>query len=446
MKKTKKMILKPLTRIEGHGQIEIFVSKDEVSRVNFSMLDYRGINRILIGKKISEVPRLVSKICGFCSAAHIVASCQAFEKALDREPTYASALLRQLIMLGETITSHMIHFTYMALPDLLSLASASQENNIILNRSEIFIKASKLISIGKNLVEIVGGRAVQPVSIIIGGMSKLLTEKEINLLKRNLKSGISIIKFFLNFTQEIIEKIDDTTREMFELKSPLYMGLQKDGSYSFYDGSFKITNEDRETLTTFDVNDYDKFIIDNKINTSRFTSPSIQEREISLLVGPLARYHVINEYGVYEVHEILKDFLKWDENILFSNILRLIEILVCLYKGLLILDNAEINKEQQPVFVTPSKVKYNNAFSAVEAPRGTLIHYYSVNDDMVVDDAKIYVPTELNTLSIHKILNRTCKEEFSNNKSLDSVQETAKLIVRSFDPCISCSSVTYRKL
>lgn len=94
VKKTKKMILKPLTRIEGHGQIEIFVSKDEVSRVNFSMLDYRGINRILIGKKISEVPRFVSKICGFCSAAHIVASCQAFEKALDIEPTYASALLR----------------------------------------------------------------------------------------------------------------------------------------------------------------------------------------------------------------------------------------------------------------------------------------------------------------------------------------------------------------
>jgi F420-non-reducing hydrogenase large subunit len=408
------------------------------------MLDYRAIEEILIGKKITEIPRLVSKICGFCSAAHIVASCKAFESILDIEPSYTSTLLRQLVLIGETITSHTIHFIYMALPDLVSLQSAPTENEVMTNHSEFFVKASKLINIGKNLVEIIGGRAVQPVSIIIGGMSKTVTEKEISLLKRNLKSGITIAKFFLNFAQEIIEKIDDK-RKLFELKSPLYMGLQKDGSYSFYDGCLKITNEDKETLATFDVDDYDKFIIDNRINTSSFTSSSsTQEKERSLLVGPLARYHATTEYGVYEVHEILKGFLKWDENILFSNILRLIEILVCLYKGLFILDTAEINREQQPVFVTPSKIKYNNAFSAVEAPRGTLIHYYRVNDDMVVDDVKIHVPTELNTLSIHKILNRTCKEEFSINRSLDSVQETAKLVVRSFDPCISCSSVTYR--
>ncbi|MFX1464924.1 MAG: nickel-dependent hydrogenase large subunit [Promethearchaeota archaeon] len=446
MKKTKKMTIKPLTRIEGHGQIEIFVSKakDEVSRVNFSILDYRGIEKILIGKKISEIPRLVSKICGFCSAAHIVASCKAFETALDIEPTYASALLRQLIMLGEIITNHMIHFAYMALPDLLSLASASLENDVIYNRSEIFVKASKLISIGRNLMEIVGGRTVQPVSIIIGGSSKNLTEKEVNLLKRSLKSGIAIAKFFLNFAQETIEKIDDDTIKMFELKNPSYMGLQRDGSYSFYDGSFKIANEDRETLATFDVNDYDKFIIDNRIKISNLTSSSKQESERGVLVGPLARYHVTNEYGVYEVHEILKDFQKWDENILMMNVLRLIEILVCLYKGLLILDNTEITKEQ-PVFVTSTKLKYNNVFSAVEAPRGTLIHYYEVNQNMTVDDVQIRVPTELNTFSIHEILNRICKEEFTKNKSLETVQETAKLIVRSFDPCISCTSVSLQK-
>lgn len=442
MKKTKKMTIKPLTRIEGHGQIEFFVSKDEVSRVNFSMLDYRGIEKILIGKKISEIPRLVSKICGFCSAAHIVASCNAFEKALDIEPTYASTLLRQLIMLGEIITNHMIHFAYMALPDLLSLASANQENDATLNRSEIFVKSSKLISIGKNLMDIVGGRAVQPVSIIIGGMSKNLTEKEVSLLKRSLKSGITIAKFFLNFTQEIIEKIDDTIK-MFELKNPLYMGLQKDGVWQLT-GSFKIANEDKETLAVFDVNDYDKFIIDNKINTSSFTSSSTQEKGRGPLVGPLARYHITNEYGVYEVHEILKDFQKWDENILMMNVLRLIEILVCLYKGLLILDNAEITKEQ-PVFATSTKLKYDNVFSAVEAPRGTLIHYYEVNENMTVDDVKIHVPTELNSFSLHKTLNRICKEEFTKNKSLETVQETAKLIVRSFDPCISCSSVSLQK-
>ncbi|WP_287587462.1 nickel-dependent hydrogenase large subunit [Candidatus Borrarchaeum sp.] len=445
MNKTKKMTIKPLTRIEGHGQIEIFVNKDkdEVSRVNFSTLDYRGIEKILIGKKISEIPRLVSKICGFCSAAHIVASCKAFEKALDIEPTYASALSRQLVLIGETITNHMIHFVYMALPDLLSLASASQENDVILNRSELFVKAAKLISIGKNVTEIVGGRAVQPVSIIIGGMSKNLTEKEINLLKRSLKSGIAIAKFFLNFAQEIIEKIDDTVK-MFELKNPLYMGLQRDGTYSIYDGRLKIANEDRETLATFDVNDYDKFIIDNRIKTSSLTSSSTQERGRGLLVGPLARYHITNEYGVYEVHEILKDFQKWDENILMMNVLRLIEILVCLYKGLLILDNTEITKEQ-PVFVTSTKLKYDNIFSAVEAPRGTLIHYYKVNENMTANDVKIHVPTELNTFSIHEILNRICQKEFTKNKSLETVQETAKFIVRSFDPCISCSSVSLQK-
>jgi F420-non-reducing hydrogenase large subunit len=439
----KKMTIKPVPRVEGHGQIEIFASKDEVSRVNFSMLDYRGIEKILIGKKIFEVPSLVSKICGFCAAAHMVNAVKAFETILDIEPTYASVLCRQLVLIGETITNHTIHFTYMALPDLLDLASASQENEIILDQSEIFVKASKLIKIGKNLIDIVGGRSVQPVSIIIGGMSKNLTDKEINVLKKNLKSGITTIKFFLNLLQDIFEKIDGTIK-MFDLRDVLYMGLQKDGLWGIYDGSLKITDDERETLATFDVNEYNEFIVDNRINASKLTPSRNPKKESNLLVGPLARYHIINEYGVYEVHEILKDFQKWDRSILFSNALRLIEILVCLYKGLLILDNKELAKEQ-PVFSTFSKMKYENAFSAVEAPRGTLIHNYKVNENLVVEDARIYVPTELNLFSIHEILNRTCKEEFTKKKSLENVQETAKLIVRSFDPCISCSSVNLQK-
>jgi F420-non-reducing hydrogenase large subunit len=440
----KKMTIKPLTRVEGHGQIEIFASKDEVSRVNFSMLDYRGIEKILIGKKIFEIPSLVSKICGFCAAAHMINAAKAFETILDIEPTYASTLMRQLVMIGETITNHTIHFAYMALPDLVNLASASQENDIIPDQSEIFVKASKLIKIGKNLIDIVGGRSIQPVSIIIGGVSKSLTDKEINVLKKNLKSGITTVNFFLNLVQEILEKINGT-RKMFELRDVLYMGLQKDGLWGIYDGSLKITDDERETLATFDVNDYDEFIVDNRINASNFTPSRTPKKELNLLVGPLARYHIINEYGVYEVHEILKDFQKWDKSILFSNALRLIEILACLYKGLLILDNKELAKEQ-PVFGTYSKIKYENAYSAVEAPRGTLIHNYKVNENLVVEDARIYVPTELNSFSIHEILNRTCKEEFTKNKSLENVQETAKLIVRSFDPCISCSSVNLHKV
>ncbi|MHA2061545.1 MAG: nickel-dependent hydrogenase large subunit [Candidatus Sifarchaeia archaeon] len=273
-------------------------------------------------------------------------------------------------------------------------------------------------------------------------MSKSLADKEINVLKKKLKSGITTAKFFLNLVQDIFEKIDDALN-MFDLQSPLYMGLQKDGIYSLYDGSLKIADE-RETLATFDVNDYDEFIIDNRINASNFTPSRTLKKELNLLVGPLARYHIINEYGVYEVHEILKDFQKWDKSILFSNALRLIEVLVCLYKGLLILDNKELAKEQ-PVFSTYSKIKSENAYSAVEAPRGTLLHNYKVNENLVVEDARIYVPTELNSLSIHEILNRTCKEEFTKNKSLETVQEIAKIVLRSFDPCISCTSVNHHK-
>jgi F420-non-reducing hydrogenase large subunit len=406
------------------------------------MLDYRGIEKILIGKKISEIPSLVSKVCGFCAAAHMVASCKAFEKALDIEPTYASTLMRQLVMIGETITNHMIHFTYMALPDLLNLASGSQENDIILDQSEILVKSSKLIKIGKNLIEIVGGRSVQPVSIIVAGYSKSLTDKEITVLKKSLKSGITTAKFFLNLVQDIFEKIDSTIK-MFDLQNPLFMGFQKDGIYSLYDGILKITNDERETLATFNVNDYDEYIVDNRINASNLTPSRTLKKELNLLVGPLARYHVINEYGVYEVHEILKDFQKWDQNILFSNALRLIEVLVCLYKGLVILDNKELSKE--PVFSSYSKIKHENVFSAVEAPRGTLIHNYKVNENLVVDGARIYVPTELNSFSIHEVLNRTCKMEFSKNNSLETVQETAQIVLRSFDPCISCSSVNLQK-
>ncbi|MFX1519795.1 MAG: nickel-dependent hydrogenase large subunit [Promethearchaeota archaeon] len=422
----KRIIIKPLTRVEGQCIIEIFADKKGSTKVRFSTLDFRGIEKVLIGKKFKDIPRLVPKICGVCAAAHTVASCQAIEKIFDIYPTNTAIQLRQLLMIGETIKSHALHFFFLALPDLLKPFENKNINDI---SRKMTLNAFKLIEIGKKVIETIGGRSVHPVTCVVGGMSKSLTEKDRVILQKIMKRGLPIVNWSLNELKRLFKSAESLS--IYELSNPIFMGLQKDGAFNLNEGEIKVADKKKRTLATFDAMNYDKFV--EIINLESIKRSSLES--VNLIVGPIARTHAISEYGAYEVHEILNNFRGWENNLLFSNILRLIEILACIFRGLLLLDSQETT-EVQPLPII-NKIEREEGVSAVEAPRGTLLHYYHVNKDFIVDEVKIHTPSEINTPSIQASLNRICKDGF-DEKRLELIKERSGLIVRSFDPCIPC--------
>ncbi len=437
MKKLKK-IIEPVTRIEGHGKITVFIKDGEISSANFDMYLPRGFEKILVGKLVEDVPRITSRICGLCSSAHAIVACKALEKIYDISPSKPSTLMRKLLLIGELIRSHSLHFFYFAFPDILSIQGNNREKYSVQQFSKIepdlVEKMFRVIKIGNELLDSIGGRVPHPVTSLIGGMSKNLTEKEVVGLQSNLRKGTNMVRGLTEKLIEYMNKIGEPP-EIFNIKEPAFMGLNDNGNFNLYEGKIRLI-KGKKTLADFEPEQYTQFI--NIEKKAQGIQANLNGTE-TLLTGPMARNQIVERYGVYEVHSLMDEVPNsWKESLLYMNFLRLIEILASMYDAILILNDTELTEGyempslKKPVSPTGTGV--------VEAPRGTLIHQYSVNKNNTVERATIITPTELNLTTIDQKLLQTCRDSYQKTQDLDKLKEDAKMAIRTFDPCVSCAT------
>ncbi len=433
-----KKIIEPVTRIEGHGKITVYLNDKEVSNANFDMYLPRGFEKILVGKLVEDVPRITSRICGLCSSAHAIAACKALEKIYDVTPSKSSILMRKLLLAGELIRSHALHFFYFALPDLKALIENDYERYSVQQFSKIETdlveKLFRVIRIGNELLDRIGGRVPHPVTSVVGGISKKLTEKEVVGLQSNLRRGASTVRGIIEKLLEYMGKIGEP-QEFFNMDETAFMALNEGGNFNLYEGKLRITKE-KKILADFEPEQYTKYIeIEKK-------SQGIQIKlngEKLVLTGPMARNQIIERYGAYEVHSLMEEVpTSWKESLLYSNFLRLIEILASIYDAILILNEPELMEERE--LPQLNKIATPIGIGVVEAPRGTLIHQYKVNTKNTVESATIITPTELNLPTINQKLLETCRDSYQNTQNIEKLKENAKRVIRTFDPCVSCAT------
>ncbi|MGQ9721614.1 MAG: Ni/Fe hydrogenase subunit alpha [Candidatus Jordarchaeum sp.] len=433
-----KRIIEPVTRIEGHGKITVFIKDGEISSANFDMYLPRGFEKILEGKLVEDVPRITSRICGLCSSAHAIAACKALEKIYDITPSKPSILMRKLLLIGELVRSHALHFFYFAFPDIISISENNHERYGIQQFSKIepdlVDKMFRVIKIGNELLDHIGGRVPHPVTSLIGGISKKLTEKEVLGLQSNLRRGTTIVRGIIDKLLEYMNKIGKPP-ELFNMKDPSFMALNEGGNFNLYEGKFRII-KGKKVLADFEPEQYSKFVnIEKKAQGIQINLNGGEP----LLTGPVARNQIVERYGVYEVHSLLDEVPNgWKESLLYSNFLRLIEILASMYDAILILNDPEITEVFEiPIF---KEVVSTVGIGVVEAPRGTLIHQYHVNNKNMVEAATIITPTEFNLSAIDQKLLQTCRESYQNKQDVEKLKEDAKMAIRTFDPCVSCAT------
>jgi len=433
MKKTVTMC----TRVEGHGIINFFLQKNEISSVNFEIQDIRGFENILLKKKLLDVPRIASRVCGLCYASQTIASCKAIEGMYEIEPANQSIQLRRLLMIGEMINSHSMHFFFQALPDLFVILKG-QSNSLSLREllqfdPQLTSNMFELIKIGKELANIFGGRATHPIAPTIGGVIIAPSKKNIGFARKYLQKAINNIKWTIEKFQENFSQTEPPSD--YNLEDFTFLGNHNNEKYDRYSGVLRLKQKDR-ILTDFPVKDYSQYIDKDR------TLPGIYAHingEQKLYVGPIARYHIIEDYGIGEIEPYL-DYLSevWHNNLFYSHYLRLIEMLVESYEGLAILEDSKITN---PIELPPlDSIKKVEGIGVVEAPRGTLIHHYHVNNKMVIDNVKLLVATEINIPTINEILTKQSKKIYEQVQDLEQVKKQAQIILRSFDPCISCAT------
>ena len=429
-------VIEICSRVEGHGNVNIYLNNqnDEILYVDFEIRAFRGFENILIGKKLIDIPKIISRICGLCHASQSIVSCKAIESINELEPTEQSILLRKLLMTGELIKSHSIHFFFQSLPDLLKIFNIRKNclslYELVNYNPQLTTNFYELIKIGNEIDRIFGGKSVHLISPLPGGVIYTPSRKNITLTRKYIKKAILNLNWII---EKFIELFSSQTPPIiYELPNPTYFGLHNHGTYDRYSGILGMKQTTHKAVNFLEKNYSTYFDKDPELRGVNF-----EDRE-NILVGPLARNHLIERYPLEDISNFLSYFDKsWYNNILFANFLRLLEMYMESNQILEILDDPNLNNKE----ILPAIDSKNNmeGIGVVEAPRGTLMHHYYVNEKNYIKKVKLYIATEINIPIINNIITKYAQSLYEKY-DINTVKEEIQIMIRAFDPCISCAT------
>ncbi len=419
MHKTGCFSIKEITKIEGHANLDVELKDGEVEKCQLKIYEgQRFFEDMLKGRHFSQIPLIVSRICGLCNVSHLNTSIEAIENAFDINVSEQTNILRDLATNGEFLKSHALHLFFLVLPDYFgkeSVLEFSKEENKFLNWG-LNLKKS-----GTDIVKLLGGRIYQTVGIRPGGFTMLPKQEQLDkcllLLEKERKTAIDTIKLFASFSEKL----------SFERKTD-YLALV-DSNYSFVKG--KLCFASGKVIEEADMLKHiEEFIVpySNAAQTS-FEGKSFR-------VGSLARINLNQKALEPAAQDIIRELgLSFPNNKIYhNNTAQAIELLHLIDSSIRIIKELKLEKEPMQEI----KPKECVGIGVTEAPRGTLYHQYSFDEKGFVKKANIVVPTNQNNHTIEEDL-----KEFIPTL-LDLPQEKANLeiekLVRAYDPCISCAT------
>ncbi len=396
----------------------------------------RGFENILIGKKLQDIPRIISRICGLCQASQTIASCKAIEEIYGIKPSFQSIIIRRILMTAELIKSHIIHFFFQCLPDLLELFQSEGKNKDIFNLIKLDPQLTSsvydLIKAATEINNIFGGRTIHLITPTPGGIIYNPSKKNILIVKRYLQKASINIDYILQKYVDLFS--NKQPPEDFNLHSLNMLGMLNEGHYDRYNGNLHIMEASGNEIE-FDVLDYENYFTKD---ANLFGIKFLIDAHKPILTGPIARYRLCRNNSLSMYNSLLKHFdMRWKNNILFVNFLQLLEIFNEIKISADMLEHDSLDNHI-PLPKLNTIANYNG-IGNVEAPRGTLVHHYHINKSNIVDKVKLYIPTEIN----FPILNESIKEyaqKLYEKEDITSLNRKVQRMVRAFDPCIACAT------
>jgi NAD-reducing hydrogenase large subunit len=449
---TKEIVINPITRIEGHAKVTIFLKEDDaVKEARFQVTDFRGFEKFCEGRPFYEMPSITARSCGICSVSHLVTSAKACDVIVGVTPPATAVMLRRLMHMGQIIQSHALNFFHLSFPDLLlGMDADPAERNIfglIEKQPEVAMQGIKLRKLGQELIEKIAGRRIHSSDWIIPGGGKWpLTKQNADYLLSNLPEALDItlktIKLFKNCLRELEDEVQN-----FGNFPTYYLGLvTAKGGLEHYDGKIRIVDaEGKIVVDQLDPAVYYEYIGEAVEPWSYMKFPYYKPLgypDGNYRVGPLARLNVASHCGTPLADEELKEFKQIGKNGVVQNTFhyhyaRLIEILFCLEGAKEILEDPDILSER-----VSSKAFVNNdqGVGVAEAPRGTLIHHYAVDPQGMIVWANMIIATEHNNLAYNKAVTQVAKKYVKAKQLKEGMLNRVEAVIRAFDPCLSCAT------
>ena len=459
----KRITIDPITRLEGHGKIEIFLDdKGDVDKAYFQVPELRGFEKFCEGRPAEEMPRITPKICGVCPTAHHMASTKTLDSLYKVEPTSAARKIRELMYHSFMFEDHMLHFFFLGAPEfIVGLNAPPAERNILGVIGKVGVEIGKKVIDARkrtrDLITMIGGKVIHPVCGLPGGVSKPLTEENREQAKATADYVVEFSKFALKLFDDIVlknnEYVDLIAGDIYK-HNTYYMGLvDKNNKVNFYDGEIRVVDPEGVEFVKFTAQDYTDHISEHVEPWSYITFPYLKKvgwkgfvdgKDSGVYrVAPLSRLNASDGMATplaQEEYEKMYSLLggKPLHNTLAFHWARLIEALYAAERMVELANDPELTDPN--VRNLPTEVP-TEGIGVVEAPRGTLFHHYKTDEKGVITEANLIVATVNNAAAISMSVEEAAKRLIKGGEVVsDKLLNMVEMAFRAYDPCLACAT------
>ena len=413
----------PISRVEGHGDLVLDVKNRKIEKLQFRIPESpRFFEAMLVGKKYTDPSHITSRICGICSVAHTFTSLKATEYALGVKLNEQILKLRKLVNHGEYIQSNCLHVYFLAAPDFLGVGSVIP---LVETHPEVVNIAVNMKKVANEVVRIIGGRAVHPITTVVGGFTRIPTVED--LLK--IKDMLTALYPDLETSLALLKTLEIPAFE----RETEYISISDPDEYALYDGDLKSSDG-----WTIDCQDYLTKINEKVVEHS--TGKHCWASRDAYMVGALARinnnYQLLSDNSKTYAEEFGLKPLCY--NTFMINIAQFVEIVHCVDDSIRLIDELLESGLDENLSMVDVKAKAGRGVGIVEAPRGTLIHDYTYDKEGKIEKANLIIPTNMNYANVEKDLEAFLPQII--DKSEDEIKLGCEMMIRAYDPCISCST------
>ena len=461
----KKISIDPITRLEGHGKIEIFLNDEgDVEDAYLQIPELRGFEKFCEGRPVEEMPRITPRICGVCPGAHHMASTKATDAVYHVDPPAAAKKLRELFYCAHMIHSHIAHFYALAAPDfVLGPTSDPAQRNILGLVAKVGLEVGgeviKHRAYAQDIQAVIGGKATHPVCGLPGGMSKPITEEERKDFEEKAKSLVEFGKFGLKLFNDLVlankEYLDLITGDIYTMNS-YYMGMvDNNNKVNFYEGDIRVVDPEGKEFARFKPADYLDYIAEHTEPWSYLKFPFLKKIGWKGMVDG-------KDSGVYRVNSLARlnvadgmatplaqvEYEKMFETLggkpvhatLAFHWARVIEILYAAERLLELCQDKEITSTEVRTIPTATP---DEGVGVVEAPRGVLIHHYQTDESGIIQKVNLIVATVMNNPAMNMSVKRAAQGLIKKGKvASEGLLNMVEMAFRAYDPCMACATHT----
>jgi len=457
----KEISINPITRLEGHGKIQIFLNDEgNVENAYFQVPELRGFEKFCEGRKAEDLPIITPRICGVCPVAHHFASTKALDAAFNVEPTSPAKKIRELMYVSYFIYDHTLHFYFLGGPDFIVGPDApAAERNIIGVINKVGVDVAKEVikhrAYGQKIIAIIGGKATHPVCGLPGGVSKAISEKERQEIENMAESSVEFAKFTLNTFHSLIlqnkQYLDLILSNSYKHET-YYMGMvDARNRVNFYDGKIRVVDQEAHEFVKFNPAQYLDIIEEHVEPWTYAKMPYLKQVGWKGLVdGPTSGIYRVGPLGRLNASEGMATPLAQEEYERMYEVLggkpvhltlafhwaRLVELLYAAERALELSRDPEITSNE----IRNKPGKPGTGVGIVEAARGTLIHHYELNEEGLTRNVNLVVATVNNVPAICMSIRDAAKALIKNGIVNDGLLNRIEMAFRAYDPCFGCAT------